>query len=74
MDNLVLNKCKLKTMWSVAAPAVVAMILLFLGGWRSKAESFDTPGAGKEIQLEKAPASLELRLTSPPRWKRTALL
>ena len=74
MDNLVLNKCKLKTMWSVAAPAVVAMILLFLGGWRSKAESFDTPGAGKEIQLEKAPASLELRLTSPPRWEKNCLV
>jgi len=61
-------------MWSVAAPAVVAMILLFLGGWRSKAESFDTPGAGKEIQLEKAPASLELRLTSPPRWEKNCLV
>jgi hypothetical protein len=67
LDKSVPNTKKLFVTRSVAAQVFLAMSLLFFGGWRSS--------AGEETQLEKdAAASLEVRLTTPPRWEKDCLV
>jgi len=75
IDRFAPTAMKFLATWSGGAQVLLAMNLLFFGGWRSNARSFDIPSARQETQLEKdVPTPLEVRVTAPPRWENGCLL